>query len=148
MCAKHSHTLAPWTKITSTKVKNKWTKIKQDAFNEITRIVARDTLLTDTYFNETFKTNTDASNFQLWAVITQKFKLIDFYRKIPWGTKGYTITDKGLLSIVETLKEFWTILLGKIFRIYTDHNNLTCNFFNSGRGLRWRLIIFESILQW
>ena len=41
------------------KVKFKWTKIEQDALEEIKRIVARDTLLTYTGFNEEFKMHTD-----------------------------------------------------------------------------------------
>ena len=43
------------TNKTSSKVKFKWTKIKQDAFNIINRIVARDTLLTYLDFNNEFK---------------------------------------------------------------------------------------------
>ena len=43
MWARWSHTLAPLTNITSNKVKFRWTKIKQDAFGKIKRIVARDT---------------------------------------------------------------------------------------------------------
>ena len=39
-------------KITSNKVKFKWTKIEQDAFDEIIRIMARDNLLTYTDFDE------------------------------------------------------------------------------------------------
>ena len=46
MWARHSHISAPITKITSSKVKFKWNKIKQDVFKEIKRIVARGVLLT------------------------------------------------------------------------------------------------------
>ena len=40
MWARSSHTLAPLTKITSSKVKFKWTKIEQELFGEIKQIVA------------------------------------------------------------------------------------------------------------
>ena len=50
------------------KVNVKWSKVEQDAFRRIKRIVARDTLLAYTYFNEEFKIHTDASNNQLGAV--------------------------------------------------------------------------------
>ena len=59
----------------------KWTQVDQDDFGEIKRIVARDTLLTYPDFNETFKTNTNASGFQLGAVISQKDKPIAFYNR-------------------------------------------------------------------
>ena len=33
------------------------------------------------------------------------------------------------------------ILIGQRLKIYTDHKNLTCKFFNAVRLLRWRLIL-------
>ena len=52
MCKRRSRMLAPLTKITSSNVKFKWTKIEQDTFGEIKRVVACNTLLTYPYFNE------------------------------------------------------------------------------------------------
>ena len=75
--------LATLTKITSNKRKFKWTKTKQDSFDKIKRIMARDTLLTYPYFNETFKIRTDASAFQLGSVIVQNCKPIALYRLGP-----------------------------------------------------------------
>ena len=60
MRSRRLHTLAPFTKITSIKVKFKWTKIEQNAFKETNRIVASDTLLAYLHFNEEFKIHTDA----------------------------------------------------------------------------------------
>ena len=54
MCPRKSHTLLPSTKLTSIKRKFKWKQVEQDAFQK-KRIAARDTLLTYTDFNETFK---------------------------------------------------------------------------------------------
>ena len=56
--------------------------------------MSRDTLLTYPDFNETFKIHTDASVYQLGAVINQKCKLIVFYsRKITDSQKNYTVTE-------------------------------------------------------
>ena len=93
--------------------------------------LAHYTLLTYPYFNETIKIHTNASAFQLGAVISNKDKLIAFYsRKLTDTQQWYTVTEKELLSIAENLKDFRTILLGQKLRIYTDHKNLTYNFFN------------------
>ena len=51
--------------------------------------------------------------------------------------------ERELLSIIETLKEFRTILIGQKLRIYTDHKNLRCNIFNTDRVLNWRIIVEE-----
>ena len=49
-----------------------------------------------------------------------------------------------MISIVESRKEFRTILLSQRLRTYTDNKNLTCKCFNTDRVIRWRLILEES----
>ena len=62
-------------------------------------------LLTYPYFIEEYKIRTDASNLQLGAVIIQKVEPIAFYgRKLTDSQKIYTVIDKELIIIVETLK--------------------------------------------
>ena len=139
-----SHVLAPFTKLTSINRKFKLTEVEQDAINKIKRIMARATLLTYPDFNETFKTHADASALQLGAVIIHKVKHIDFYsRKLTGDQQRYTLTDIELLSIVDTLKDFRTNLLGQKLLIYTDNKNLTFKNNNIDRVLRWRLILEE-----
>ena len=55
------------------------------------------------------------------------------------------VTEIGIISIVETLKEFRTILLSQKLRIYIDHKNLTCKMFNTNILLRWRLILEQYV---
>ena len=79
----------------SSKVKFKWTKIKQDAFDEINRIAARDNLFTNLDFNEEFKIRTNIIDFQLGAVIIHKVKTINFYnRRLTDAQKSYTLTER------------------------------------------------------
>jgi RNA recognition motif-containing protein len=108
------------------------------------RIIARETLLAYPDFNQPFNIHTDASHTQLGAVISQNNKPIAFYsRKLNPAQTRYTTTERELLSIVETLKEFKNILLGHRIKIYTDHKNLTYVNFKTERVMRWRLIIEE-----
>ena len=106
--------------------------------------MALDTLLTSPNFNETFTFHTDASTFQLRSFIIQKGKPIDLHsKKLNVSQKRYTVNEKGQLSIVETLKEFRTIFLGKKLIIYTYNKDLTCKVLNTGRVLIWILILEE-----
>ena len=108
------------------------------------RIMAREVILAYPDFNEDFEIHTDASKTQLGAVISQKGKPIAFYsRKLNPAQTRYTTTERELLSIVETLKEFRNILLGQSIIVHTDHENLTFKKFNSDRVMRWRLFIEE-----
>ena len=55
------------------------------------------------------------------------------------------MTEKELLAIVETLKQFRNIFLGHKITVYTDHKNLTYHNsdYSSDRVLRQRLLIEE-----
>ena len=74
-----SHRLAPLTILTYIKKKFKWAQVTQYASEKINGIVAHYNLSTYTDYNEIFKKHTDASVFQLVAVIIQKGKHIAFY---------------------------------------------------------------------
>ena len=74
--AKRSHLLHPLTALTSNKVKFKCTYIEQEAFDEIKRIVSRNTLLEYPYLNKSFGIHTDASDYQLGSVSIQDVKPI------------------------------------------------------------------------
>ena len=81
MLPRRLHRLEPLTILMSIKWIFKWTKFKQYAFDEIKRIMARDTSLTYLDCNETFKMYTDASASQLGVVISQKEKPIALYSR-------------------------------------------------------------------
>ena len=93
-------------------------------------VIRRELLLGYPDFNATFEIHTNASKLQLGTVISQKGKPITFYsRKMNSSQQNYSTTEKELLSIVETLKGFRNILLGHQITVYTDHKNLTSEFF-------------------
>ena len=144
MWPKRSELLAPLSSMTSDNVPFKWTEEHNKAFKKIKKTMARDTLLIFPDFNQKFDIHTDASKIQLGAIISQNGKPIAFYsRKLNPAQTRYSTTERELLSIVETLKEFKNILLGQQLVIHTDHQNLIHNSFTSDRVMRWRLYLEE-----
>jgi len=108
------------------------------------RIIAKETLLAYPNFNKPFQIHTDASHYQLGAVVSQDGKPIAFYsRKLNPAQTRYMTTERELLSIVETLKEYRNILLGQQIKVFTDHKNLVYKHFNTERVMRWRLLLEE-----
>ena len=88
----------------------------------IKRVIGGEVLLASPDFNAPFEIHTDASKIRIFAVISQKGKPIAFYsRSMNNAQQNYTTTDKELLSIVATLKEFRNILLGHHIMVYTYH---------------------------
>ena len=81
MLLRRSHTLMALTRLTAIKQKFKRAQVEQDPFEKIKRMGARDTLLAYPDFNETFKINTNASVFQLGAVISHKGRPFAFYSR-------------------------------------------------------------------
>ena len=139
-----SHILAPLNALASPKKPWKWTKECQTAFEELKRVVSHETLLTFPDFNEEFHVYTDASDYQLGAVIMQKGKPLAFYsRTLNSAQKSYTTGEQELLSIVETLKEFRTLLFGQRIVVHTDHKNILYGNLSNDRIIRWRCLLEE-----
>ena len=121
-----------------------WRDMHQKCVDATKCVIRREVLKGYPDFNAPFEIHTDASKLQLGAVVSQKGKPIAFYsRNMNSAQYNYTTTEKELLYIVETLKEFRNILLGHQITVYTDHKNLTYKKFNTERVMRWRLIIKE-----
>ena len=120
--------LAPLAALTSKNVPWKWTEKESNAFKEAKRIISKNAILSFPDFTKKFVIYTDASKLQLGGVITQDMQPLAFYsRKLTDAQTRYTTTERELLSIVKTLKEFCTILLGHELIVYTDHKNLIYN---------------------
>jgi hypothetical protein len=97
-------------------------------------------------FNKPLEIHTDASDFQLGAVIMQERKPEVFYsRKLNPAQRNYTTGKREMLSIVETLRAYRNILLGHEIIIYTDHQNLVNDQtrHESARMQRWVWLIEE-----
>eukprot|EP00957_Ditylum_brightwellii_P161121 12267534-Ditylum_brightwellii.AAC.1 len=126
--------LAPLTVLPSKKPKWKWTEVEQQAFEAVKRAVAKIALLVYPDFNEMLAIHTDASKHQLGAVISQKgHPIVFFSKKLNNAQMNHTTTEKELLDMVETLKDFRNILLEQRITVYIDHKNQTYKSFNTER---------------
>ena len=149
MWIQRSDILAPLTALTSKNVQWAWTAEHQAAFEKAKALISREVMLAFLDFSQPFKIYTDASNLQLLgAVAAQNKKPIAFFsRKLNPAQGRYTTTERELLTIVETLKEIRTILLGHKILVYTDHKKLTYTNFSTDHVMRWQLILEEYGLE-
>jgi len=144
MWVRRSHVLAPLAALTSKTTKWKWEHQHRKAFAMAKRIIAKETLLAYPDFNKPLQIYADASHYQLGAVVSQDGKPIAFYsRKLNPAQTCYTTTERELLSIVETLKEYRNILLGQEIKVFTDHKNLVHKHFHTEPVMRWQLLLEE-----
>lgn len=144
MWKRRSHLIAPLTALVSKKATFTWTKSHENAFQDIKKVISRETLLAYPDFNKEFHIHTDASDYQLGAVIMQGDRPLAFYsRKMNSAQRRYTTGEQELLSIVETLKEYRNILLGQKLIVHTDHQNLLYKKLSTDRLIRWRLLLEE-----
>jgi hypothetical protein len=68
-------------------------------------MIAQDAFLSYPGHNQPFHIYCDASELQLGAAIIQNGKAVAFYsRKLTETQRKYTVGEKEMLSIVETLK--------------------------------------------
>jgi hypothetical protein len=143
MYPKRSQILTPLTALVGKRGTLQWTDACQQAFDNMKAVLAKDTFIKYPDHNKPFHIYCDASDLQLGSVIMQDNQPVAYYsRKLNPAQCNYTVGEKELLSVVETLKEYRTMLYGSPdITVYTDHKNNTFQNIQTQRVLRWRLFL-------
>jgi hypothetical protein len=136
-----AHILKPLTDQSGLKKRApiKWTDDMQQAFDKMRLLMAANALAAYPNHNKRFNVYTDAYDFQLGACIIQEIRPVAYFsQKLTKSQQNHTTMEKEMLSIVATLEEFQSMLLGANIHVFTDHKNLTFDTLKTQRVSRYQ----------
>ena len=120
--AQFLHLLAPLTRLTGKSV-YEWTEECTTAFKEMKAVMAADVMIMIyPNINLPFDVYTDASDYQMGAVIMQQSKPVAYWsRKLDAAQQNYSTMEKEMLAVVHCFQEFRSMLFGAKINVFTDH---------------------------
>jgi hypothetical protein len=111
MWRRRSHLLTPLAELAGKNAKFEWSTKLQEAFDAIKAAVIKDVLCSFPDYSLPFELYTDASEYEMGAVLMQGTKTLAFWsRKLKPEQKNCGVGEKEMLSVVEALKEFCTMV--------------------------------------
>ncbi|GJZ65324.1 ty3-gypsy retrotransposon protein, partial [Tanacetum coccineum] len=103
----------------------KWKEAVDAAFKELKTNMQQLITLALPNFIKPFDVTTDASGMAIGAVLSQENKPIAFFsKKLCQTMQSQSTYTKEFYAITEAVKKWRQYLLGRRFRIYTDHHSL------------------------
>jgi len=119
----------PLYTLTENQTKFVWNEQCEAAFIQLKRALTSSPILSLPKGEGELVLDTDASNFGIGAVLSQKQdgleKVISYFsRVLNRAERNYCVTRRELLSIVESIKAFHHYLYGRKFLVRTDHASL------------------------
>ncbi|GFU81992.1 retrovirus-related Pol polyprotein from transposon 17.6 [Trichonephila clavipes] len=129
-----------------------WTSETQEAFDDIKKAILNPPVLALPDPNAELQITTDASSRGIGAVLEQKYPnsevkpLYFFSKKLNPSQSKYNATVLEFFAIYTALNFFRPFLLGRKFKVFTDHKPLAGFFSNknpSSKILRWKLPLEE-----
>lgn len=127
----------------------KWSNECDDAFSLLKQKLTMSPILAYPCFQQPFILATDASEFAVGGVLSQKIngveRVISYWsRQLNKAERNYSTVEREALAVVAAVKEFYPYLYGRTFTLFTDHNPLTSLQGlkdTGGRITRWLLFL-------
>jgi hypothetical protein len=142
---------APLHKLLKKIAKFEWSEEQENAFCRLKQKLMSKPILQYPNFAEEFILTTDASNFGAGAVLSQgeigkDLPIAYASRSFSKSEQSYSVVEKELAAVVWGVKYYRPFLLGRKFKIISDHKPLKwiMNVKDPGsRLLRWRIRLEE-----
>jgi hypothetical protein len=146
---------APLHRLQSEKVPFEWTPECEQSFQRLKGALISAPLLVMPDFTKPFLLQTDASKEGVGAVLAQlddaglEHVIAYASKSLNKAQRNYTTTDQELLAVVYGVRQFRGYLLGRSFKLYTDHDALRwlktmrMNRDLSGRLARYQMFLME-----
>ena len=122
--------VAPLNRLLQKEEAYKWSADCDTAFEAIKQAFSDTVTLSHPNFKKTFIVDTDASDYGIGGVLSQKNEQgreqpVAYYsRTLSKPERKYAVTRKEMLAVVESLKHFRFYVLGRHFIVRSDHSAL------------------------
>ena len=151
----YAHVAEPLTRLLRKNNLHGWNDDCQLAFEELKRRLVTAPILSYPDFTQPFILHTDASNFGLGTILSQKktdgeHVVAYASRTLSQPERNYSATERECLAIIWAITHFRSYLFGRKFTAVTDHSALKWlmeSKTQSGRLARWALRLQEFDME-